>query len=139
MTNIKATKVALKTWNRHHFGHVQSRIADLKGFIETLQSLSQTDHILEQERLAHAELNEIWIRERLLWKAKARVKWLKEGDANTHFFHTSTITHCRYNHIHSILDDTNTRFHEPDMIGEVFVKYYTNLFSSVAHSFPFDF
>lgn len=140
MTNLKNNKVALKTWNRHHFGNVQSRIADLKKLIELLQSLPQTYHVMEQERLAHAELDEIWLREKLLWKAKARVKWLMEGDANTHFFHTTTITHRRYNHIHSIFNiDTHTRIYEPDMIGDIFVKYYTNLFSSAAYSFPFDF
>lgn len=139
MSNLKQTKIALKSWNLHHFGHIQSRIQELKTFLHSLPSLPQNDHVLEQERLALAELNEIWIRERLLWKAKARVNWLTEGDANTHFFHTSTITHHMYNHIHSILDDHEVRVFDPDLIGDVFVKFYTNLFSSAAYSFPLDF
>lgn len=43
MTKIKYTKVALKEWNRKHFCIVQTRIGEIKGWIECLQNLPMTE------------------------------------------------------------------------------------------------
>lgn len=69
---------------------------------------------------------------------KAKSHWLEEGDANTRFFHLSTIIHRQHNFMHYILDYTNSHVHDYDQIGYVFVQYYTILFSSYIPSFPSD-
>lgn len=86
MSNFKHTKIALKSWNKLYFGRIQYKISDLKKLIETLQQLPQSSLIIDQENIAMRELNEILLRERILWKEKAKLKWLEEGDANTYFF-----------------------------------------------------
>lgn len=114
----KAYQNCLKSWNKLYFGRVQSKISELKKLIETLQYLPQSSTIIEQEKIATSELNEIILRERILWKEKAKIKWLEEGDANTHFFHVSTITHWRYNHIPFIFEDSDDRILDIDLIGQ---------------------
>lgn len=42
--------------------------------------------LLQMERYAQHDLNELLLRERTLWQEKAKAKWLEEGDANTSFF-----------------------------------------------------
>lgn len=138
MSELKSTKVALKKWNIHHFKNVPGRIKELKHIIETCQSSSQSNFIMEQEASACKELDETLVRERLLWKSKAKARWLEEGNANTHFFHVTTLSHRRSNHIHSIFSDANIRVSNPDSIGQVFVDYYANLFQSAPHLFPAD-
>lgn len=91
---------------------------------------------IEQERNASRELDEILMRERILWKEKAKAKWLEEGDANTHFFHVSTISHRRYNHIPFLFDVNDARISDIDLIGQKFVAFYSNLFSTSRHCFP---
>lgn len=112
MTKIKTTKVSLKSWNQHHFGNIHMKAAELKNYIETLQALPQLDLVLEMEGAAQLELDEIWTRERLLWKAKAKAKWIAEGDANTRFFHISTITHRKYNYIHTMITANDARVYD---------------------------
>lgn len=94
---------------------------------------------MELEGAAQLELDEIWSREHLLWKAKAKAKWIAEGDANTRFFHLSTITHRRYNHIYSIITDDTPCVCDLAKIGEIFVEYYKQLFTTIVHIFPTDF
>lgn len=75
-------------------------------------------------------------RERIQWKTKAKTKWLKDGDANTHFFHVSTLSHRRYNFIHHLIPDSNIHIHDPNLIGQCFVDYFYNLFSTTEQYFP---
>lgn len=139
MSNLKITKLALKSWNKYHFGNIHAKIKELHKYIETLQAMPQSYRALELEGATQAELDEIWSQEMLLWKVKAKAKWIAEGDANTCFFHISTITHRRYNHIHTILTDANSRVCDSVRIGEIFVEYYKNLFTSADHRFPNNF
>lgn len=59
MTKLKITKIALKAWNRHHFGNLHQKTDELKKYIATLQTLPQTSHVLEIEGAAQFELDEI--------------------------------------------------------------------------------
>lgn len=72
MSNIKLTKLALKSWNSFHFGHIQSRISEIKRYIELLQHLPPSQYILEQENSANKELDEILEREQIFWREKAK-------------------------------------------------------------------
>lgn len=74
-----------------------------------------------------------------MWKEKSKTQWLEEGDANTQFFHLSTIFHRRHNHIHSVLDSDQHRVTDLDSIVNAFVSFYSNLFTSSSHVFVHDF
>lgn len=137
-SKLKTTKLALKQWNHIHFGHLQSNIQTLKRQIEHLQSQTPTPTTIQMEQSALKDLDELLVRERILWMEKAKSKWLEEGDVNTHFFHISTIIHSKSNHIHSILDCNNVFTSDYDTIGSTFVTFFTNLFTSSLPSFPSD-
>lgn len=47
-----------------------------------------------------------------LWKLKSRINWLTDGDANTKFFHTSTLNRRRRKRILSPKDDTGNWQHD---------------------------
>lgn len=73
------------------------------------------------------------------WKEKAKEQWLKDRDANSRFFHLTTIIHRKTNFIHFLLDDDNTRLVDYEMISQWFISFYSCIFSSVNPSFPSDF
>lgn len=128
MSSIKTTKLALKCWNRNHFGNIRTKLQTLKLHIDSLQSQTPTNLVIQMEQMAQQELDELLLRESIHWKEKAKNKWLEEGDANTRFFHLSSILLRRTNHIHYLLNAHNDRICDPLIIGDAFVTFYSNLF-----------
>lgn len=137
-SKTKNTKMALKKWNKEVFGHVQTRISNLKREIEELQGHLPDKDLTYIEQSKQWELEELLKREETLWRDKANARWLGEGDASTHFFYLSMIIHWRYNSIHQILNLNNQWITYWAAIGEEFQQYYNNLFSSSHPSFPKD-
>lgn len=84
-SRLKNTKVALKDWNKYSFGRVYDKIRVLKDLILSLQSKPQDSEVIVLEDRLQLELHEIFKREELLWRDKAKTRWIEEGDANTHF------------------------------------------------------
>lgn len=60
---------------------------------------------------------------------KSKSKWLQEGDANTRFFHLSTINHRRVNNIDPILNSEGDWITDREGIRNAFTDFYSQLFS----------
>lgn len=136
---LKTTKLALKDWNQRVFGKVQQNIKNLRDSIHDLQGQTQDPNTIQAEQSLQFELDELLKREESLWKAKAKTKWIDEGDRNTRFFHLTTIIHRRYNSIHTILASNNTWLNCRQQIGSAFQDYFRTLFSSSNPQHPEDF
>lgn len=72
MTKIKYTKITLKDWNRKHFGIVQTRIGEIKRWIDSLQNLPQTAWILEEEDMARKERMNSYFVSKLCGKKRSK-------------------------------------------------------------------
>ncbi len=66
--------------------------------------------------------------EELIWKARANLRWLKEGDGNTKFFHAHANGRRRANTIGTIEDDGRRYSREEDK-KSYFVHKFKDLFS----------
>jgi hypothetical protein len=73
---------------------------------------------------------EMCIREEQLWKQKSREQWLTTRDLNTKYFHASTAIRRMYNSITSLKLENGSFLHNRKNIGDEFVKFYNDLFSS---------
>lgn len=81
-----------------------------------------------------AEINILIDWESKVWNQRYRVLWLSKGDSNTKFFHRKSTKRFWRNSILGF-KDTNGRWLDQAVdIGEIFIQYYNELFStSILH------
>lgn len=58
-----------------------------------------SDRLITLEKELKEERNLILLQEELLWLRKSHNEWLRSGDGNTRFFHTSILVRRRRNKI----------------------------------------
>ncbi|GAU12613.1 hypothetical protein TSUD_132230 [Trifolium subterraneum] len=109
---LKLIKLALKDWHKTHTENWPSRIESLKGRLSTLDQKGEEEHLSEAELVElHGVSSDIHSLSRLhasiSWQ-QSRSLWLKEGDANTKYFHSVLASRRRGNAISSIQVDSAT-------------------------------
>ncbi|MCI07297.1 endonuclease/exonuclease/phosphatase family protein, partial [Trifolium medium] len=103
---FKAIKKELKEWHKNHCSNLDERILKTKEKLNSLDLKCQEAEINESDIQERAEMMEEFFKLSDLncsikWK-KARMHRLKEGDANTRFFHNCVNNRRRTNTIHCI-------------------------------------
>ncbi|KAM1305682.1 hypothetical protein ACFX2F_023186 [Malus domestica] len=64
------------------------------------------------------------------WQQRFRVKWLRDGNANTAFFHPSTLQMRRRNNVVKLRRDDGVWEENPSGVKWLIDEYFINLFKS---------
>ncbi|KAJ7982509.1 Ribonuclease H [Quillaja saponaria] len=121
----------LKNWNHTVFGNIFRRkrqlMARLKG-IQTALCKSVNYFLLDLKKDLLQEYNDILKQEEVFWFQKSRERWVKLGDRNTQYFHTSTLFRRKRNKIEALKDDSSAWCYEIDVLKEMAVSFYKLLY-----------
>eukprot|EP00253_Pinus_taeda_P012127 PITA_12127 len=128
---LKMLKVEIKRWNTNTFGHIlKEKEQIIEGIKQTQQKiilegrseeLAQKEQDMENKLLAREKQEEV------LWRQKSRIRWLKEGEKNTKFFHKSTVQRRMRNHISQIINDQGEKVETQKEIEHEFIQHFKEM------------
>jgi hypothetical protein len=128
---LRALKREIKRWNLEVFGNVGARNKvwaeelELLGRSEELRGLSEEEK--ERRRILVSDLEASLLQEKISWRQKLRVRWLKEGGKCTKFFHQVASANRRNNSIETLMVNGSATS-DPASISEYVVNFYEALF-----------
>ncbi|RVW39059.1 Transposon TX1 uncharacterized 149 kDa protein [Vitis vinifera] len=86
--------------------------------------------LLIQRALRKGELEEVILREEIHWRQKARVKWVKEGDCNSKFFHKVANGKRNRKFIKVLENERGLVLDNSESIKEEILRYFEKLYTS---------
>jgi hypothetical protein len=129
---LQALKGKIKEWNSEVFGDVGVRNKAWAAEVQLLDSIEESRGLSEEEKERRsklvADLEGSLLQEEICWRQKSRIRWLKEGDKCTKFFHQVANANRRSNTIDS-LHVNGSPISDPDAIKSHVVNFYESLFS----------
>jgi hypothetical protein len=84
---LLSTAMALKGWGNSSFGAVRSELRGLRKKLQELHTDPGRSVPTYEEKKVEERIAELGYREEIMWRQRARIQWLAEGDKNTRFFH----------------------------------------------------
>jgi len=136
---LKSLKSALKEWHHHHSRNLPARILPLKDKIASLDlkgesSVLSDDEIRELHGLSEDLFSLSRVNSSICWQ-QSRVQWLREGDANSKYFHRIMTSKRSRNAIPFFLVNGVLIEGVQNVRSAVFTHYQTQ-FQATQHSRP---
>ncbi|GKV30538.1 hypothetical protein SLEP1_g39340 [Rubroshorea leprosula] len=129
---MKLLKNSMKVWTRNHVQVVDKQIEEAKETIAKLDCKREVQQLSEEEGILKRDLmltlwENIQTKEEMA-RQKSRMTWMKEGDANTSFFHLCIKNRWRRNEINSLVVNEKVS-QEVNELKQGVANYFKNLFA----------
>ncbi|XP_043687692.1 uncharacterized protein LOC122638906 [Telopea speciosissima] len=79
---------------------------------------------------ARKKLHDVLLQEEIFWRQKSRVRWLKEGERNTRFFHTIVNVRRRIRRVEKVRDANGEWVHGIEGVAMEAARFFAELFST---------
>jgi exonuclease III len=136
---LKLLKPILKDWHKKEFGGLEARIEDVVVDIKDHDAKGELVGLSSQEVESRKEkfvslYKLLKCKEAIVFQ-RSRSKWLKEGDANTKFFHGSVKKRSKTNSIPAVMVDDKW-MDSPTQVKAAVSSFFTNHVSSTPIARP---
>ena len=127
---IKACQVNLSKWEKSCFESVTKNLKMKTKELEEWEKDPGGSEGEEHIYVLKKEINELLLREEVMWTQRSRVQWLCAGDKSTKIFHTRASQRWRKNVIEGIRDSNGVWVSQDQEIADVALKYFQGIFST---------
>nr|XP_027071629.1 uncharacterized protein LOC113696407 [Coffea arabica] len=138
---LRSVKMALRAWSREVFGDIfgSVRVAeDMALNAELSYDTDPSEDKLVALQKARAHLRRSQGVEHMFWQQKSRVKWLKDGDRNSRYFHAVVAERHQRSVIHRIKSSTGDWLESADAIESEAESFFKRLFTAESPSASFN-
>ncbi|GLT44684.1 hypothetical protein SLA2020_185690 [Shorea laevis] len=130
---INSFTISVKQWNQEVFGDIFKRkqrlLAQIIGTQKEIENCPQPFLFALEDRLIKS-YNAVLNQEELLWLQKSRSNWVRFGDRNTRFFHTTTIVKRRNQRTTALKITNNSWCTDPKELRDMVVEYFKELYQA---------
>jgi hypothetical protein len=74
-------------------------------------------------------LDELLLREEIMWRQRSRITWLKHGDQNTKFFHRKATWRAKKNKISTLQKEDGTIIENPTELQSMANEYFDSMYT----------
>ncbi|XP_026378015.1 uncharacterized protein LOC113272387 [Papaver somniferum] len=134
MQKLKNLKHILKEWNWKVFGDLKVKIQEAEQNVKA--TMETSDHNPRDEQALHDlvntqnELNSRETQYNTMLQKKSRIKWVKEGSANTAFFHSNIKIRQTRNTICELEDENENLISDQKKIADILVDFFEKRFQA---------
>ncbi|XP_042481037.1 uncharacterized protein LOC122061688 [Macadamia integrifolia] len=132
---LKALKHAIRSWLLEAFSNLNHEVAIAKSGLDDIQRcLEEEAHSEQLVNLEADAKTKYWNaidNHEKLWVQKSRIRWLKDGDRCSRFFHVMAKVKRARNSIRSIITENGSEVSDLDQLGSYLSDFYENFHKKV--------
>lgn len=132
---LKRLSRALQSWSSKKVGHIKTQLALAREVLHRLEMAQDLRQLSPDEDWLRRELKRLCLClssfERTMARLRSQVRFLKEGDANTSFFHKQAAHRKRKNFIPKLLEGDMVATSQEDK-EEIMFNFYNDLIGKSA-------
>lgn len=133
MTAMETFRRLAIHWNRTCFGNIfedKRRCSARLSGVQRRLELYHSPYLARLESQLLQELNTLLRREEEFWRQKANVQWLRGGEQNSRFFHTSAILRRKRTSVEQLKGVDGLWCDDPATLEQWAVDFYQKLYTS---------
>ncbi|KAL8094028.1 hypothetical protein AgCh_035786 [Apium graveolens] len=116
----------LAKWGNKFFHKFRDKVKSQKEVLNSL--VDREDEVgVKMYFEERDKLNELLLHEEMYWKQRAKIFWLKDGDANTKFFHAQATKRKKLNHIAYLVTDSGDKVDDHERMYSIELPVITEL------------
>ncbi|KAE8799269.1 thioredoxin family Trp26-like protein [Hordeum vulgare] len=129
---LKSVVGKMKAWDTEVVGDVEGRLKKAKAELERCMADPVSQHKIEEETLLRLLVQELEEKKNTMFKQRAHVWWLLDGDRNTHYFHLEALGRKKSNKIKELKREDGTVVAEEHLTNYV-SSFFQDLFTATSN------